>query len=89
MSATGAATPGDKPTIEVLYTCGECKIVDRPVVVEERSVIEPVGAWLYRAAGAVYDDHRAASPACENNVISTMKIPTPPGTQAIGRAVRN
>lgn len=62
--------------IDVLYSCGDCGVVDQVVHVEERPEGLDVCAWLNGSlALAISCDHRERSPYCCAEKMSAVKIP--------------
>lgn len=74
-------------TIEVLYSCPDCGLVDVPVKVPARGV-EDVGEWMEATVVLVGNDHFCRSPSCEPEKLRDLKIPMA-GTDRIGGAPVN
>lgn len=65
--------------ITVLYTCAECGLTDRPVIVPERDPAEDVVAYVKeKVAACVTEDHRRVSPRCRAQSLTNLKIPVDP-----------
>lgn len=75
------------PTIGVLYTCHECGVKEREVVVRERGPQEDVCDWVRHARIAVGVDHSIVSRSCNSNECD-LKIPMINKDARIGAAVR-
>ncbi len=72
-----------RSTIEVLYSCNGCGIVDIKVTVKARTN-EDVVQWVEQVmAWAINDDHSQRSPFCTERAMANVKIPVT-GTDKIG-----
>ena len=75
-------------TIQVLYTCLPCCIVDAKVDVPARTT-EDVITWVEKVMGpAIAEDHQRRSPNCFPTTLSNVKIPVT-GAAKIGGPTEN
>ena len=75
-------------TIQVLYTCLPCGIIDAKVEVPARTT-EDVITWVEKIMGpAIAEDHRKRSPNCCPATLSNVKIPVT-GATRIGGPTEN
>lgn len=70
-------------TVECLYSCHKCGLVDVAVEVPLRGPEEDVVHWVQETMGrALANDHATRSPHCVPETLSNVKIPLPPGDNA-------
>lgn len=69
-------------TIEVLYSCPECGLVDIPVKVRARDQ-EDVIEWMRATIPLIGKDHHRRSPECYPAQLRDVKIPMD-GTDKVG-----
>lgn len=76
--------------MKVLYSCFACGIYRREVKVADRGEHEEVVPWVRdTVAGALGADHVRRSPRCLATKLDEVLIPCPPGTEALGKPVKN
>jgi hypothetical protein len=60
--------------ITIKYSCRECGIVDRDVIVPARTT-EDLGVWMGTLGDCISTDHRLKSPRCRAQSMQNLKIP--------------
>lgn len=71
-------------TIEVLYSCHPCGLLDVRVPVRERGANEDIADWMHHLSHVLGHDHASRSPKCRPKTLSNVKIPMPDGATRIG-----
>lgn len=73
-------------TIELLYTCGTCTVIDRPLTVPVRGE-EDVKAWMDATIKLLVIDHQKQTPGCTATSFKMVKIPSDNRTKVGGPVV--
>lgn len=69
-------------TIEVMYSCGQCRLKKAKVSIRARGKDEDIKAWMDSACIiGIANDHRRRSPRCRAQAIDEVFIPLPAGAQ--------
>lgn len=61
--------------VECLYTCNECDVYDKVLVVRERLPDEDIMHWMRHVQYAAAFDHGETSPRCPAETLTHLKIP--------------
>jgi len=78
------------PTVNVLYTCRKCGLIDKSVPVAERADGQDIADWMMVVQIALSADHDRISPRCHIVKFTNCKIPLAHGDDvAIGKADRH
>lgn len=75
------------PTVEVLYSCENCSVIEKPINVRERRYDEDIRHWMGLVTEACARDHMRY---CDCHATElTLKIPVPSEKDAyLGKATR-
>lgn len=75
-------------TITVMYTCRECQLLAREIVVTERALHEDAVQFVERIGNAAGADHMRVNPNCPCRQVD-IQIPLFPGSTHLGRRPRH